>query len=144
MQIPLSRPRHPQKAPGEMVDAQGSVRGCEQRGADIALLLSKFLYTAAFSCGGGAVCDQGQEEVGEGCCRVVGPRMERGRWKVQPEPQQELWESSGGAHTPGSLSPQKGTDHSITRVGRDHRNFLLHARAQRRVSYNLYRLLKPI
>lgn len=43
---------------------------------------------------------------------------------MQPEPQQELWKSREGPHTPESLSPQKVTDHGITQVGRDLGKFL--------------------
>jgi len=45
--------------------------------------------------------------------------MRRGRWKVQPEPRQELQGSREGAHTLRSLSPQKGADHSVSQVGKD-------------------------
>ena len=48
----------------------GPVSGEE---ADVALLLSRSPYPTPFSCGDGSLCDQGQEEVGEGYCSVVGP-----------------------------------------------------------------------
>lgn len=69
-------------------------------------------------------------------CSVMGPCVGGGSEKVQPEPQQELWKNRQGARTPVSLSPEKGIDHSITRVGKDLGKFLLQSGTQIRVSYD--------
>lgn len=56
---------------------------------------------------------------------------------MQPESQQELWKNrEEGAHTPESLSPEKGIDQSITRVGKDLGKFLFQSGTQIRVSYD--------
>lgn len=72
-QNPLADPTTPGRGPQSWWMPRalpGPVSGEE---ADVALLLSRSPYPAPFSCGDGSLCDQGQEEVGEGYCSVVGP-----------------------------------------------------------------------